>query len=95
MSQVTIHGFPQSSFVWTVRSVCAAKGVEADFQVIAPPAHKSPEHLARHPFGVVPSFSHGDFSVYETLAIACYIDEAFEGPTLQPTADGERPTANG
>ena len=37
-----------------------------------------PEHLALHPFNRVPILRHGDFTVYETSAIASYIDEAFE-----------------
>ncbi len=29
---------------------------------------------------------HGDVTLFETLAIASYIDETFDGPALQPTA---------
>ncbi len=84
MAQVTLHGFPPSSYTWTASAICAAKGIDVDFQAIMPPAHKAPEHLARHPFGKVPAFSHGDFTLYETLAIARYVDEVFDGPALQP-----------
>jgi glutathione S-transferase len=42
------------------------------------------EHLALHPFDRVPILRHGDFMVYETSAIASYVDEAFEGPRLTP-----------
>ena len=31
-----------------------------------------------------PALYHGDFHLYETAAIARYVDEAFEGPALQP-----------
>jgi glutathione S-transferase len=41
-------------------------------------------HLARHSFGKIPAFAHGDFQLYETGAITRYIDEAFDGPALQP-----------
>jgi glutathione S-transferase len=41
-------------------------------------------HLALHPFNRVPILQHGDFTLYETSAIAAYVDEAFEGPALQP-----------
>lgn len=37
-----------------------------------------------HPFGRIPTFRHGDFTLYETAAITRYIDEAFPGPALQP-----------
>jgi glutathione S-transferase len=43
-----------------------------------------PEHLALHPFNSVPILRHGDFTVYETCAIASYVDEAFAGPRLTP-----------
>jgi glutathione S-transferase len=44
----------------------------------------SPTHLALHPFNRVPILRHDDFTLYETSAIAVYVDEAFEGPALQP-----------
>jgi len=43
-----------------------------------------PEHLALHPFDRVPILRHGDFTIYETSAIASYVDEAFSGPRLTP-----------
>jgi glutathione S-transferase len=42
------------------------------------------EHLKRHPFGKVPAFEHDGFMLYETAAIIRYVDEAFDGPALQP-----------
>jgi glutathione S-transferase len=42
------------------------------------------EHLALHPFNRVPILRHGDFTIYETSAIASYVDEAFAGPRLTP-----------
>jgi glutathione S-transferase len=32
-----------------------------------------------HPFGRIPAFRHGEFTLYETGAINRYIDEAFGG----------------
>lgn len=84
MNKPAIHGFPQSSYTWTARAICAAKGVEVDFQAMTPPAHKAEEHLSKHPYGKVPAFTHGDFTLYETSAIARYVDAAFDGPALQP-----------
>jgi glutathione S-transferase len=46
--------------------------------------HKAPEHLARHPFGLLPAFQHGDFAIYETVPILNYIDDAFPGVRLAP-----------
>ncbi|MEO3432726.1 glutathione S-transferase family protein [Inquilinus sp. CAU 1745] len=41
-------------------------------------------HAARHPFGKIPAFDHDGFVIYETAAIARYVDETFDGPPLQP-----------
>jgi len=43
-----------------------------------------PEIAKRQPFGKVPAFRHGDLDLYESFAIARYVDEAFRGPALQP-----------
>ena len=85
MSKPLIIGFPQSTYVWTARAALAHKGVDYDFSPIAPPQNKAPEHLARHPWGKVPVFEHGDLSLYETTAICTYVDMAFEGPELYPS----------
>jgi glutathione S-transferase len=61
--------------------------VEVD---IFDPAGPPPEHLQRHPFGRIPAFEHDGFSLYEAAAIERYIDEAFEGPRLQPSAARDR-----
>jgi len=84
MADIIIHGFPQSSYVWTVRAVCAAKGVSYELDTVAPDELTSDEHLARHPFGKVPAMTHDGFVLYESSAIARYIDESFEGPYLTP-----------
>ena len=52
-------------------------------------SYRSPEHLALHPFGKMPILQHGDFFLYESLAIATYLDRAFEGPQLTPPAPME------
>lgn len=51
---------------------------------------KSPEHLARHPFGVVPALRDGDFVLCESRAIARYLDERYAEPALQPAGAQER-----
>lgn len=43
-----------------------------------------PDYLERHPFARIPAFEHADFRLYETGAITRYVDEAFDGPRLQP-----------
>jgi glutathione S-transferase len=45
---------------------------------------KSPEYLARHPFGRMPAFQHGNFALYETQAILRYLDDIFPQPPFVP-----------
>jgi glutathione S-transferase len=45
---------------------------------------RSPEHLAKHPFGRIPILEHGDFTLYETQAILRYIDRILPQPPLTP-----------
>src|SRR4029079_3910704 len=46
-------------------------------------AQKSPEYLARHPFGVVPLLDDDGFQLYESRAILRYLDGKYGG--LAPT----------
>lgn len=41
--------------------------------------HKHPSFLALNPFGVVPAFQDGDFTLFESRAIAKYVSSKFEG----------------
>src|SRR5437667_12768595 len=83
MTDVAVLGFPRSTYVHIVRLVLAQKGVAHSFRDLEPEMG-SAAHLALHPFNRVPILQHGDFTLYETSAIAAYVDEAFDGPALQP-----------
>ncbi len=82
MADLILYGGPLSNFVRTARIACHEKGVEydleSDFEL------SSPEHAARHPFGLIPAMRHGDIRLFETLGIATYVDRAFDGPALVP-----------
>src|SRR6185312_6258145 len=43
-----------------------------------------PEVRAIHPFGRMPVMRHGDVALFESKAIATYVDRAFDGPALIP-----------
>ena len=81
MAQITIYGSPLSTYVRTVRMVCEEKGIAYE---LVPAAPHSPEIDRLHPFGRVPAMTHGDFVLYESAAIARYLDESFAGPALRP-----------
>jgi glutathione S-transferase len=87
MTDVTVYGPPQSTFVRSARLTLAEKGVD---YALEPVEMKQPSHLALHPFGRVPAFRHGDFHLYESSAIMAYVDGAFEGPALVPGDARER-----
>ena len=78
-ASITVYGNPRSSYVRTVRMALAEKGVAYSHEPVAPHSEKV---IAICPFGRVPAFRDGDFTLYETTAIVRYIDECFDGPTL-------------
>ncbi len=87
---VIVYGFQVSTFVNIVRLVLCEKGVAFQFHDLAGEMG-TPSHLALHPFNRVPILEHDGFRVYETSAIAEYVDESFDGPPLRPA--GVRPRA--
>ena len=81
MAEIIFHSIAESAYLWTAMHVADEKGVAYE---LAPLVYRSPEHLALQPFGKMPVMQHRDVYLYETLAIAHYIDRACEGPSLQP-----------
>jgi glutathione S-transferase len=90
MNEVIVYGFQRSTYVNVVRLILTEKGVPFRFHDTEDEMY-TPEHRRRHPFGRVPVLRHGDFMLYETSAIAAYVDEVFDGPKLTP--DEPRPRA--
>ena len=89
-----VYGAAYSGYVQAVRLTLWAKTVPYDLVEVDVFAPGGPpvEHLARHPFGRIPAFEHGDYRMHETAPICRYIDEAFEGPKLQPSTPSSRAT---
>ena len=90
MAKPILYGPGYSTYTRAARLAMEEKGVdyvlvEVDFMG----GGMSDEHLARHPFGKVPAFEHDGLMLYETQAIERYVDEAFDGPSLQPSDPGE------
>lgn len=81
MKHVELFGFAGSTYVRTARMVCEEKHV--DYQ-LEPLAFGQESHRALHPFLRMPIMRIGDTILYETSAIAIYIDESFDGPRLNP-----------
>ncbi|MBL4743869.1 MAG: glutathione S-transferase family protein [Cycloclasticus sp.] len=91
MINVALYGFPLSTYVRTARIALAEKGVTYELFPFEP---NTPDMQAVNPTGKVPAFKHGDFTLYETLAITNYIDDAFDGPALQPSDAKQRAVMN-
>ena len=81
MTTLEIIGVPFSNFVRSVRMLCQEKGID---HTLNPSVPQSPEVKAIHPAGQVPCMRHGDVTLFETKAIATYIDRAFPGPKFIP-----------
>ena len=82
-----VYGVPPSNFTRTVRMALAEKGLA---HVLEPARPHTPEQAARHPFGRIPAFIHGDVKLCESFAICRYVDEALPGPALQPADPAAR-----
>lgn len=91
MSKPTLYGPAYSTYTRSVRLAMEEKGVdydlvEVDFLQGPMPA----EQIERHPFVKVPALEHDGFKLYEVSAIGRYVDEVFDGPSLQPDDARER-----
>jgi glutathione S-transferase len=76
-----IIGFARSNFVRTVRMVAEEKGVAYD---LVPEVPHSDLVKSLNPTGKIPAMRHDGFELTESLAIAEYLDAAFDGPKLIP-----------
>lgn len=81
---VRLHGYRYSAYNRIARIALHEKGVEYEIVEVNPFADFDPSYLSLHPFGRVPAFTHGTFSIFETRAITNYVDHAFSGPALHP-----------
>ena len=82
MTKPEIIGSSRSSYTRVARMVCEEKGID---YTLTETLLGSPEVCAIHPFGKMPVLRHGDFTLFESKAIASYLDAAFPGPALTPT----------
>jgi glutathione S-transferase len=89
MSEFIVYSIPGSPFGRAALTTLEEKGASYRFSPVAPGTMRSPEHLARHPFGRVPVLQHGGFMLYETQAILRYLDRVLPSPSLTP-ADAKR-----
>jgi glutathione S-transferase len=81
MAKPEIIGASRSSYTRVVCMVCEEKAI--DYSLTEVPVG-APEVRAIHPFGKMPVLRHGDYELFESKAIATYLDRVFPGPQLIP-----------
>lgn len=93
---ITLYGSDYSVYLRSARLALEEKGAAYELvpvDVFAPDG--PPESFLKlNPFGKVPVFSHADLTLYETSAILRYVDEALDGPPLQPEEPRQRARMN-
>jgi glutathione S-transferase len=95
MSKPTLYGPAYSTYTRSARLAMEEKGVDYDLVEVDFLQGPMPEEqVQRHPFAKVPAFEHNGFELYEVTAIERYIDEGFDGPSLQPESPKERARMN-
>jgi glutathione S-transferase len=81
MAELEIMGVPFSNYVRSIRMLCEEKGITYK---LTPSRPQSPEVKAIHPAGQIPVLRHGNVTLFESKAIATYIDRTFPGPKFIP-----------
>lgn len=82
MGKPEIIGSTRSTYTRVVRMVCEEKGI--DYTMTDVPLG-APELSAIHPFGKMPVLRHGDVELFESKAIATYLDKVFPAPFVLPS----------
>ena len=82
MTKPEIIGSARSTYTRAVRMVCVEK--EIDY-LLTETMLRSPELAAIHPLAKMPVLRHGEIELFESKAIATYLDRSFPGPQLIPS----------
>jgi glutathione S-transferase len=70
------HGLARDMRVrWALEEV----GQEYDVQLVPWEEFRSPAHMARHPFGQIPTYREGDLVMFESGAIVLHIAQTHDG----------------
>jgi glutathione S-transferase len=83
MAKPEVIGSSRSTYTRVVLMVCEEKGIE---YTLTETALFAPELFAVHPLGKMPALRHGDVCLFESKAIATYLDRVFAGPEIFPSA---------
>jgi glutathione S-transferase len=81
MAKPEIIGSLRSTYTRVICMACEEKGIEYTLTEVL---LGGPEVFAIHPLGKMPVLRHGDFTLFESKAIATYLDKSFPGAQLIP-----------
>ena len=81
MAKPEIIGSLRSTYTRAVCMVCEEKGI--DYQLTEAQLH-APQLFAVHPLGKMPVLRHGEVELFESVAIAAWLDRAFPAPFVFP-----------
>src|SRR5215213_4584830 len=79
-----LYGSSLSPFARKVLAYAGEKGIGLDLQPTGFP-DRSPEFVAASPFGKMPAFRDGDFTLADSSAIIHYLEARFPDPALIPS----------
>jgi glutathione S-transferase len=79
MAMIKIYGLPPSTFTRTVLLACHEKGIDYELVPMRPM-----DMGALNPFGKIPAMTHGDLTLFESIAILRYFERTFGGAKLWP-----------
>jgi glutathione S-transferase len=77
---ITVHSIPGSPYGRIVLATCVEKNAAYRFHSITPGAHRQAPYMTLHPFSKIPAIEDAGFELYETQAIARYIDAVYGAP---------------
>jgi len=82
MAVPEIIGSSRSTYTRTACMVCEEKAIE---YVLTETSLQAAELRTIHPFGKMPVLRHGDVTLFESAAIATYLDRSFPAPFVFPS----------
>jgi glutathione S-transferase len=85
-----LYGHPMSTCTRKVLTTLTETNTSYEFVLVdfAKGEHKQPAHLARQPFGQVPTIDDDGFAMYESRAIIRYINEKVKGNLVPADIQG-------
>jgi glutathione S-transferase len=93
MLKPEIIGATRSSYTRVVRMACEEKGID---YLLTEVELGAPEIFTIHPFGKMPVMRHGDVALFESKAIATYLDRSFSArPCFRPNPSRLRSSSSG